>query len=93
MFAFRMVLACHVVEYLLIHLVHDVHFSKVAAHESHTSPELENQSHSKFWTDEQRLITGLVHNYDSASRPVFNASQTIVIRLNFKLIQINDMVC
>jgi len=41
--------------------------------------------------DEQVLISELLSNYDSAARPVFNASMPVVVKFNFALIQIIDM--
>ena len=42
--------------------------------------------------DEQRLISKLLRGYDTAARPVFNASKSVVIEFGFSLIQIYDMV-
>ena len=42
--------------------------------------------------DEQRLIRYLLNDYDTASRPVFNASQTVVVKFGITLAQIADMV-
>ncbi len=43
------------------------------------------------WADEQRLITRLLNNYDTAARPVFNASKSVPITFSLSLIQILDM--
>jgi len=42
--------------------------------------------------DEQRLMRVLLTDYDPASRPVFNASQTVVVKFGITLAQIADMV-
>lgn len=42
--------------------------------------------------DEQGLVTRLLHNYDPASRPVFNASHPVVVYFGIMFIQICDMV-
>lgn len=42
--------------------------------------------------DEQRLMMSLLQFYDSASRPVYNASSVVTISFSFALIQICDMV-
>ena len=42
--------------------------------------------------DEQRLIRHLLNDYDPASRPVFNASQTVVVKFGITLAQIADVV-
>ena len=43
--------------------------------------------------DEQRLLMKLLHNYDTAARPVFNASHTVTVKFGLTLTQIADMVC
>ena len=43
-------------------------------------------------TDEQRLLSYLLTNYDSSTRPVYNSSNRIVINFGLMLIQICDMV-
>ena len=42
--------------------------------------------------DEQRLLTALLTDYHMYSRPVFNASETVVIKFGLTLVQISDMV-
>jgi hypothetical protein len=42
--------------------------------------------------DEQKLINKLLSFYDPAARPVFNASQAVVINFSFALIQLCDLV-
>ncbi len=42
-------------------------------------------------TDEQRLLTGLMQNYEKESRPVFNASHSVEVKFSFSLIQICDL--
>jgi len=42
--------------------------------------------------DEQRLMRHLLSDYDPASRPVFNASRTVVVKFGITLAQIADMV-
>ena len=42
--------------------------------------------------DEQRLIRKLMRRYDPSARPVFNASQKVVVEFGLTLIQIIDMV-
>jgi len=42
--------------------------------------------------DEQRLMRHLLSDYDPASRPVFNASLTVVVKFGITLAQIADMV-
>lgn len=41
--------------------------------------------------DEQVLINKLLKYYDPAARPVFNASNPVVIKFSFALIQLCDM--
>ena len=43
--------------------------------------------------DEQRLLATVLHDYDTASRPVFNASDRITVKFGLTLTQIADMVC
>ena len=42
--------------------------------------------------DEQRLLEKLLHNYNPASRPVFNASKVVTVKFGITLTQISDMV-
>lgn len=42
--------------------------------------------------DEQRLLDGLLKNYNPGSRPVFNASHVVIVKFGITLIQIHDMV-
>ena len=42
--------------------------------------------------DEQRLLYSVLCNYDTASRPVYNASHTVTVKFGFTLTQISDMV-
>ena len=44
-------------------------------------------------TDEQRLLTRLLRDYDHNTRPVFNASHAVVVKLGITLNQIFDLVC
>ena len=46
---------------------------------------------SNVLTDEQRLLRRLMRNYDSNTRPVFNASHAVVVRLGITLNQIFDL--
>ena len=41
--------------------------------------------------DEQRLIHELLSSYDTAARPVFNASKSVLITMALSLVQISDM--
>lgn len=43
-------------------------------------------------TDEQRLYMVLMNNYDSNTRPVFNASQPVNVTIGITLTQIFDVV-
>lgn len=43
-------------------------------------------------TDEQRLLETLLDNYNPSSRPVFNASKTVVVKFGITLTQLSDMV-
>lgn len=43
-------------------------------------------------TDETRLIDNIMHNYNPAARPVYNASHTVVVKFGITLTQISDMV-
>lgn len=43
-------------------------------------------------TDETRLIEKILHNYNNAARPVYNASQTVTVKFGITLTQISDMV-
>ena len=42
--------------------------------------------------DEQRLLVDLLAGYETASRPVFNASHTVTVKFGLTLVQISDMV-
>jgi hypothetical protein len=42
--------------------------------------------------DEQVLISQLLYSYDAASRPVYNASQSVEVKFGMSFIQICDMV-
>ena len=42
--------------------------------------------------DEQRLLTALLKDYHMYSRPVYNASEKVVIKFGLTLVQISDMV-
>ncbi len=42
--------------------------------------------------DEQRLMHRILNNYDTAARPVFNASHTVTVKFGYTLTQIADMV-
>jgi hypothetical protein len=55
--------------------------------------ELKNKSNTRrIIPDEQRLMSKLLRGYDTASRPVYNASTPVVIEFGFSLVQIFDMV-
>ena len=43
-------------------------------------------------TDEQRLLAAILHNYDSNTRPVMNASTPVSVKLGITLNQIFDVV-
>ena len=43
-------------------------------------------------TDEQRLLDKILHDYNTASRPVYNASQKVTVKFGITLTQITDMV-
>ena len=43
--------------------------------------------------DEQRLYRDLMAGYESSTRPVLNASQTVLIEFELTLQQITDLVC
>lgn len=45
-----------------------------------------------FMTDEQRLLSVLMKHYSSETRPVFNASHPVVVRLGITLTQLFDVV-
>ncbi|XP_050402297.1 neuronal acetylcholine receptor subunit alpha-10 isoform X2 [Patella vulgata] len=42
-------------------------------------------------TDEQRLMDTILGDYNSASRPVYNASHTVTVKFGITLTQISDM--
>ena len=44
------------------------------------------------WPDEQKIIFKMLDGYDSAARPVYNASHQILINFTLSLIQLSDMV-
>ena len=44
-------------------------------------------------TDEQRLLDKLLTAYNPASRPVYNASDTVTVKFGLTLAQVSDMVC
>lgn len=43
-------------------------------------------------TDEQRLLDKLLKDYNPASRPVYNASDTVTVHFGITLTQLSDMV-
>ena len=43
-------------------------------------------------TDEQRLLEKLLAGYNPASRPVYNASDTVTVKFGITLTQVSDMV-
>ena len=43
--------------------------------------------------DEQKLLNRILQNYDTAARPVYNASHTVTVKFGLTLTQIADMVC
>lgn len=43
-------------------------------------------------TDEQKLLETVLYDYNQASRPVFNAANTVVVKFGITLTQISDMV-
>ncbi len=43
-------------------------------------------------TDEQRLLDKILHDYNTASRPVYNASHKVTVKFGITLTQITDMV-
>ena len=47
---------------------------------------------TKPFGDEARLLHKLLKGYERATRPVANASHTIVVKVNFALTQILDVV-
>ena len=62
-------------------------------------PDPENGRKRRHWAekehaipDEQRLLTTLLKDYHMYSRPVFNASEKVVIKFGLTLVQISDMV-
>ncbi|XP_076465482.1 neuronal acetylcholine receptor subunit alpha-10-like [Babylonia areolata] len=52
--------------------------------------QLTNQFHARL-TDEQRLYRQLRKNYDPFTRPVFNASHAVVVKIGITLTQIFDL--
>ena len=42
--------------------------------------------------EEQKIIRGLLEDYDTAARPVFNASKAVLVKFGLAFIQICDMV-
>ena len=42
--------------------------------------------------DEQRLLARISHNYDANVRPVYNATDSVVVTFGMSLIQLVDMV-
>lgn len=43
-------------------------------------------------TDEQKLMDAVLHDYNTASRPVYNASKKVTVKFGLTLTQISDMV-
>ncbi|VDO53658.1 unnamed protein product [Schistosoma margrebowiei] len=43
-------------------------------------------------TDEQRLLSKILNGYDTASRPIFNASKSVQVGFQFTLIQISQLI-
>ena len=46
----------------------------------------------KIDTDEQRLVRALLDGYDTAARPVVNASSTVQVKFAFTMVQIPSVV-
>ncbi len=44
-------------------------------------------------SDEQKLLTFILRNYDKTARPVYNSSQTVQVNISFEAIKIEDLVC
>ncbi len=44
------------------------------------------------WPDEQKILHQLLREYDTAARPVFNASIPVVVKFSLSFIQLSDMV-
>lgn len=42
--------------------------------------------------DEQRLLAKIYRNYDNSVRPVYNATNNVIVKFGLSLIQIIDMV-
>lgn len=53
---------------------------------------IQNKETDSILPDEQKLIYELLSSYDTAARPVFNASKNVIIDISLSLIQISDMV-
>ena len=53
---------------------------------------IQNKEIDSTLPDEQKLIYELLSTYDTAARPVFNASKNVIIDISLSLIQISDMV-
>lgn len=51
-----------------------------------------NGSQFRPLTDEERLIDNLMVNYHTVSRPVFDASHSVVVSFGLALVQIQRMV-
>lgn len=58
----------------------------------YVQPNMANWLENTELPDEQKLIQELLTHYDSAARPVFNASESVKIKFSLSLIQISDMV-
>ena len=71
----------------------DYYFIQELKNKSNTSRDIvSNNLQRRIVPDEQRLMTKLLRGYDTASRPVYNASTPVVIEFGFSLVQIFDMV-
>jgi hypothetical protein len=51
-----------------------------------------NLKSTRLIPNEQLLLGRLLRNYDPASRPVYNAAKTVVVRFGLLFIQICDLV-
>lgn len=63
-----------------------------SAHFSDSPDRVTRDTEHKRKSDEQRLFEKLLSNYDTAARPVYDSSQTVLVRFGLTLAQLVDMV-
>lgn len=87
MYTKKRIMLCYIWRLTIFYLINGKQFKELNTEFNESRFSTFNQI-----TEEQFLIKDLTYIYDSASRPVFNASNTITVKISFSLIQIIDVV-